>query len=108
MHYTTVSGPGERIDGDWGDCVWYMEVNDRLEVVRQLEVYENGNILAYETGHEEDQYGGLGDAQLEWLAANDPAEELGEDYSYSEITSEEFERVWAEAKPMNRGAHPSQ
>jgi hypothetical protein len=48
-------------------------------------VYDAGRVLRYGTGHEEDSYGGLGQASLY---------DSEEDWSHFEITGAEFERVW--------------
>lgn len=78
---------GDKFDG-WGHSDWYFEVDDNGRPVRQVEVYDNGPVLRYGPGHEEDQYGGLGQASLD-----DP----DEDWSMFVITPNVFERVWNSA-----------
>ena len=75
----------------WGTPLWYFEVDDLWEVVRQLEVYASGAVLAYDSSHLEDRYGMLADQAL-------PPEEMPP----FEISKAEFERVWASSKPLNR------
>ena len=69
----------------WGHSVWYFEVDEDGWPVRQVEVYDSGPVLRYGPGHEEDQYGGLGQASL------DDGEE---GWSPFVITRDAFERVW--------------
>jgi hypothetical protein len=78
---------GDEFDA-WGRSVWYFEVDDDGWPVRQIEVYDAGPVLRYGPGHEEDQYGGLGQASLD-----DPEE----DWSPFAITRAAFERVWDSA-----------
>jgi hypothetical protein len=79
----------------WGTSIWYFEVNDQWEVLRQLEVYESGTILAYDASHLEDRYGMLADQEL-------PPEEMPP----FEITKAEFEQAWNSARPLNRTEPP--
>ncbi len=78
---------GDEFDA-WGQSVWYFEVDNDGWPVRQVEVYDTGPVLRYGPEHEEDQYGGLGQASL-----NDPEE----DWSQFVITRDVFERVWDSA-----------
>ena len=98
MQYIKVSGPGER-DEDWGNCEWLMELDDKRWVVRQPEIHENGNVLAYDESHTGDDYGRLAHEQQKWLLN---PEDLGPDYTYQDIMKDDFEREWACRKPMNR------
>jgi hypothetical protein len=75
---------GDEFDG-WGCSVWYFDVDDDGWPVRQVEVYDAGRVLRYGYGHEEDIYGGLGQASLD---------DSDEDWSRVEITRAKFERVW--------------
>lgn len=52
---------GDEFDA-WGHSVWYFEVDNDGRPVRQIEVYDTGPVLRYRPGHEEDQYGALGQA----------------------------------------------
>jgi hypothetical protein len=66
-------------------------VDDRWEVIRQLEVYAGGAVLAYDASHLEDRYGMLAESEL-------PADKMPP----FEITKAEFERVWGSSRPLNR------
>jgi hypothetical protein len=74
--------------GGWGHSVWYFEVGEDGWPVRQIEVYDRGPILRYGPGHEEDQFGGLGQASLD---------ETDEDWSAYLIVRASFERAWNSA-----------
>lgn len=71
--------------GDWGRSVWYFEVGDDGWPVRQVEMYDAGPILRYGAGHEDDCFGGLGQASLY---------DSDEGWSRFEIAGDEFERAW--------------
>lgn len=76
---------------DWGTSTWYFEVSDDRKASRQIEVYENGNVLKYDDELVFDDFGGLADP---------PFDE--EEYSDVEISADHFERVWSSTKPFNR------
>jgi hypothetical protein len=78
---------GDQFDS-WGHSVWYLEVDHDGWPVRQVEVYDNGPVLRYGPGREENQYGGLGQASLD---------DSKEDWSPFAITRETFERAWRSA-----------
>ncbi|MEV6852100.1 hypothetical protein, partial [Actinoplanes sp. NPDC051411] len=61
------------------------ETDDEGWPIRQVEMYDAGQVLRYGPGHDTDRYGGLGQASLY---------DSDEDWSTFEITVTEFERVW--------------
>lgn len=69
----------------WGPSIWLFEVGEDGWPVRQIEVYENGPTNCYGPGHEEDEFGGLGQAQLDEL----------EVWSPWAIPPERFDEVWS-------------
>lgn len=73
---------GDEYD-NWGKSSWYFEVGDDGYAVRQIEVYENGQVLKYDESNFEDEYGSLADQPL------DITEKGG-----IEITDAEFEEEW--------------
>jgi hypothetical protein len=75
---------GDEFDG-WGHSLWYFETDEAGWPSRQVEVHDNGPVLRYGPGHDEDRYGGLGQVSL---YGSD------EDWSIFEITDAEFERIW--------------
>jgi hypothetical protein len=69
----------------WGRGTWFFEVGSDGNIVRQLEVYDDGPMLRYGPDHKEDEYGGLGQGNLEAL----------EDWSPRGISSTDFEEAWS-------------
>jgi hypothetical protein len=83
---------------NWGgDPTYWLEVNDRGDSERELQVYPNGYVLSYDRLHKQDEYGALGvmviDGDEDWWAS-------------FEITMDEFEKQWSAHTPFNRGAEP--
>ena len=64
----------------WGRSTHWYEMGDDGFAARQMEVYENGIILKYDSSHVEDQYGFLSDQPLE-----------PEKYSVLEVSADEFD-----------------
>ncbi|MBK1989114.1 hypothetical protein A0J48_016475 [Sphaerospermopsis aphanizomenoides BCCUSP55] len=76
---------------EWGTSTYFMEIDSNLYARRQIEVYENGNVLFYDSSHCADDYGMLCDKKLD-----DPnIEEF-------EISQAEFEQVWHSKTPINK------
>ena len=71
------------LTADWGPCIYYFETDDSGEVIRQLEVYENGSRLKYDDINPTDDYGFLSDQPLN----------LAEFAPFS-ISEEQFEDEW--------------
>ncbi|AFZ23484.1 hypothetical protein Cylst_1182 [Cylindrospermum stagnale PCC 7417] len=84
----------EAFGGDydaWGTSTYFMEIGIDLYANRQLEVYENGNVLSYDGSHHADNFGRLCDQRL------------GDgDIQEFEISKAEFEQVWQTKIPINR------
>ncbi|MFB2645355.1 hypothetical protein ACE09Y_03645 [Raphidiopsis sp. BLCC-F218] len=75
----------------WGSSTYFMEIDSDLYAIRQVEVYENGNVLFYDKSHLFDDYGMLCDKRLD----DNNIEEF-------EISKAEFEEVWQTKKPINQ------
>jgi len=60
-------GRGDQFDV-WGPADYFFEVDDGGVVLRQMEVYANGTVLRYDSGHVEDEYGQLTDQPLDLVA----------------------------------------
>lgn len=73
---------GDEFD-NWGKSIWYFETDKSGLPIKQIEVYQNGKILKYDQTKLEDEFGGLGDQELDI-----------EEYSEFEISKEEFEKIW--------------
>lgn len=83
---------GDKYD-DWGFITFYHEVDEDFYPTRQLEVYDNGNVLKYDLQHLDDEFGMLADQSLE---------DALEDSDTFEISGNEFEDVWAAKTALNR------
>jgi hypothetical protein len=93
-----IRAPGRRlVQGspvfDWGDFICYLEVADDQFTVRQVDVFENGNILRYDRSHWCDVYGmllGLRFSRKPKWAVFFPGAEV--------ISAADFEKVWRTAR----------
>lgn len=70
----------------WGPSWWFFETDAAGMVQRQIQVYEEGPILRYDTQHTSDEHGGLAAGQCLWKT---------EDWSEFEIDRQLFETVWS-------------
>jgi uncharacterized protein (DUF433 family) len=73
---------GDDLTDSWGTCYYYFETDDQLNVLRQLQVFENGQILKYDTEYLEDKLGGLSELPLD------------EVFVLFQIYKAEFEQIW--------------
>jgi hypothetical protein len=80
----------------WGTFTRCLEIGEDLRPVRQVDVFENGNLLSYDRTHWVDDFGMLGDARINRNRMHGPWGQC------EEIEPGEFERVWtvARASPM--------
>jgi len=69
----------------WGPSTWFLEVDADTWPVRQVEVYDSGPSLRYGPGHEEDEYGALGQARVS---------DADDNWPFVWISSDEFEAAW--------------
>lgn len=83
---------GDEFD-DWGFSTWYSEFDEDIYATRQLEIYDNGNILKYNDEHFSDKVVMLADQSLS-------IEELKDSESV-EISQEEFETIWNSLVALN-------
>ena len=67
---------------DWGKSTWYNEVDEEFYATRQMEIYDNGNVLKYDLENIDDEFGFLAEGVLE----------IG--LESVEISKEEFETAW--------------
>ena len=74
---------GEELTDDWGVSIFYFETDDSLNVLKQIQIFENGNILKYDELNNEDEFGAMADQSLE-----------EEEFLDCEITKEEFYNIW--------------
>jgi hypothetical protein len=78
---------------EWGRISMYVEVGDDQRAIRQVDVFDNGNVLRYDRSHQWDNYGMLVGAKFsrkpKW-AKFFPGAEL--------ISGDDFERIWRSAQ----------
>lgn len=74
---------GDEFDS-WGTSIWYFETDQSGLPIRQMEVYENGNRLKYDSNKLFDDYGRLGDQPLDI-----------DEFIEFEIKAEDFEQEWS-------------
>jgi hypothetical protein len=67
----------------WGTCDYYFETNQNGQILRQIEVYENGKKLKYSEEFIEDEYGFLADQPIDLL-----------DFENFVINKSDFEYQW--------------
>jgi uncharacterized protein (DUF433 family) len=74
---------GDEFTDSWGTSKYYFETDSSFFVLRQIQIFENGQILKYEKEYLEDKYGGLSEIPLD-------------DYEFKEfqIKKDEFEQMW--------------
>jgi hypothetical protein len=79
----------DRLSADWGNFTWFVEVGDDQRAIRQVNVFDNGNVLHYDRSHNWDDYGmllGLKFSRKPKWSKFFPGAEL--------ISADDFERVW--------------
>ena len=74
---------GDELTDDWGVSIFYFETDDSLNVFKQTQIFENGNILKYDELNNEDEFGAMADQSLE-----------EEEFLDCEISKEEFYNIW--------------
>ena len=74
---------GDELTDDLGVSIFYFETDDSLNVLKQIQIFENGNILKYDELNNEDEFGAMADQSLE-----------EEEFLDCEISKEEFYNIW--------------
>ena len=78
---------GDKFDS-WGTSTWFIEVGNDSYPTRQIELYENGNRLKYNSDKTFDDYGGLGDQPFDL-----------DEFGGFEIGENEFVLEWSKSNP---------
>tara|TARA_R110002167_G_C12662194_1_gene650031 strand:+ start:1766 stop:2041 length:276 start_codon:yes stop_codon:yes gene_type:complete len=73
---------GDEYDS-WGTSIWFLELDEENNPIRQIEVYQNGNILKYDSIKMTDDFGMLGDQAIQI-----------EEMNGIELSQSEFESQW--------------
>ena len=71
----------------WGKSIWYFETTAKGDILRQMEVYENGRILKYSQTKMEDKYGFLEKRPLDLP-----------NFQSFQIKRIDFEKIWIRNK----------
>lgn len=74
---------GDPLTGSWGTSTYYFETNGTGDVLRQLELYQNGRMLRYHQKYVEDDFGGLAKLPLDLT-----------EFEAFTIDKATFEEVW--------------
>ena len=74
---------GEELTDSWGTSAYYFETDDEGNVIRQLQLFSNGNALKYDTKYLDDKFGGLSEVPLDL-----------EEFEPFVISADEFEQHW--------------
>lgn len=74
---------GDELTDSWGTSTYYFETDDNYFVLRQIQIFENGQVLKYDTEYLCDKFGGLSEMPLD-----------NYDYKEFQIEKEEFEQIW--------------
>ena len=74
---------GEELTDSWGNSTYYFETDENLNVLKQVQIFQNGNTLKYDNRKIEDEYGFLTNYPLEI-----------EDFEGNEINKAEFSQAY--------------
>ena len=74
---------GEELTDSWGTSIYYFETDTDLNVIRQIQVFKNGQVLKYNQEFKEDEFGMLSDQQLD-----------RDEFVEFSINSNEFVNIW--------------
>ncbi len=72
----------------WGASDWYFETAADGAVIRQMEIYDSGQVLQYHPRHLEDEFGRLAEHELSL-----------EEFEAFAISGAEFEAAWHSHQP---------
>lgn len=73
---------GDNLTNGWGTSWYYFEADEDGYVLRQLQQFENGQVLKYDDDYVEDEFGGLTD------------QPLNDEMTSFQIDKKEFEDMW--------------
>jgi uncharacterized protein (DUF433 family) len=74
---------GEELSDSWGFSTYYFETDEKFYVSRQMQMFDNGKILKYDTEYVDDKFGALSEIPLDI-----------DEFAEYKITEDEFERLW--------------
>ena len=73
----------EELTDNWGLSTYYFETDDKFYVSRQMQLFDNGKVLKYDTEYVDDKLGGLSEIPLDM-----------DEFAEYRITKDEFEQLW--------------
>ena len=74
---------GEDLTDSWGNSTYYFETDLDYNVIKQIQIFENGKVLKYDGKNLEDEYGALADQKLGM-----------EEFENNQIEVMEFKDLW--------------
>lgn len=74
---------GDDLTNSWGTSTYYFETDNNNNVVRQIQLFENGKALKYDFEYLDDEFGGLSDQSLDT-----------EEFEEFKTTHFDFENIW--------------
>lgn len=74
---------GDELTNSWGNSTYYFETDEDLNILKQVQIFQNGNILKYDDRNLENQFGFLTNHPLEI-----------EDFEGNEISKTQFSEVY--------------
>jgi hypothetical protein len=74
---------GEERTYAWGTSTFFFETDDKRNIIRQIQIFEEGQLLKYEQEFPEDDFGFLSNAQLD-----------EEEFAAFSISEKEFNNTW--------------
>lgn len=72
---------GEDMTNSWGKSTYYFETDNQFNVLRQIQIFENGKVLKYDLDYIDDKFGGLAESPIEMDGFNT-------------ISKDEFDQLW--------------
>ncbi len=74
---------GSESTNSWGTSSFWFETDEEYKVLRQIQLFANGNCLKYDATYSEDKFGGLAEIPLD-----------AEEFKPYQIGKDEFEEQW--------------
>ena len=56
---------GDKLTDSWGTSTFFFETDQNLNVVKQIQVFENNQVLKYDSEYLDDKFGGLSEIPID-------------------------------------------
>jgi len=68
---------GEELTASWGASIFYFETDLQFNVLRHIQIFENGKVLKYDSEYIDDKFGGLAELHLNYriMSTNNQSKE---------------------------------